>query len=112
MMLASLSIVLIMRASCYIEKKDRCMLLIRSFIGTAGFTMITFGVSMVPLTVQNTVFNTAPIWASILGYFCLGEAITSFEIVALVLSFGAVVSIALAKEGDEGADSRTYETGS
>ena len=108
MMLASLPIVLIMRASCYIEKKDRCMLLIRSFIGTVGFTLITFGVSMVLLTVQNTVFNTAPIWASILGYLCLDEAINSFEIVALVLSFGDVVCIAFAKEGDEGTNSRTY----
>mmetsp|Transcript_3783 Transcript_3783/g.4336 ORF Transcript_3783/g.4336 Transcript_3783/m.4336 type:complete len:91 (-) Transcript_3783:464-736(-) len=56
---------------------------------------------MVPLTVQNTIFNTGPIWASILGWLFLKETITRFEIVALVLSFSAVVCIALSKHESE-----------
>ena len=85
-------------ACLLIEKKDRCLLLGRSVIGYAGYTMMTFGVNMVPLSVQNTLYNTAPIWASILGYCFLNEGISMFESIALILSFGAVACIALSKD--------------
>lgn len=49
---------------------------------------------MVPLMVQNTIFNTAPFWASLLGYCFAGESITRFEGLAILLSFGGVILIA------------------
>ena len=55
-----------------------------------------YGVPLVPLVVLNTVMNTAPFWASIIGWFFLNESISSFEIVAMVLSFGGVVLITMA----------------
>ena len=67
----------------------------RCVVGTIGFTSITFGVALVPLVVQNTIFNTAPFWASLLGWLFLKESITTFEIIAMILSFGGVVTIAL-----------------
>lgn len=48
---------------------------------------------MVPLLVQNTIFNTAPFWASILGWLFNRERITNFEILALILSFVGVLCI-------------------
>ena len=70
------------------------LLVIRSVIGTIGFTCLTFGMAFIPLVVQNTIFNTAPFWTSLLGWVFLGEAMSAFEIVALVLSFGGVILIA------------------
>ena len=79
-------------------------------IGTIGFTSITFGVALVPLVVQNTIFNTAPFWASLLGFCFLKEYITKFEICAMVFSFGGVCMIsapnreATAEVADEGSE--------
>ena len=50
-MIASLLLVLCKGESLYVEKKDRCILLSRNFFGLAGFIMINFGVTMVPLSV-------------------------------------------------------------
>lgn len=40
-------------------------------------------------------FNTLPFWASIMGYFLLGEKLNPVENVALVLSFAIIATIAL-----------------
>ena len=89
-----------------IEPQDRVLLITRSLVATIGFTTITFGVAMVPLVVQNTIFNTAPFWSSLLGWIFLSEAITPFEIVAMILSFGAIILITMssALKNDETAD--------
>ena len=111
-----------MKQSFFIQKQDRCVLAVRSLMGMIGFTAITFGVAMIPLLVQNTIFNTAPFWASLLGWIFLGEAITRFETVAMFLSFAGVVMIALAPQllgsddevevSEAGEDGKvTYSTG-
>ena len=70
-----------------------------------------YGVPLVPLVVLNTVMNTAPFWASIIGWFFLNESISSFEIVAMVLSFGGVVLITMANnvKGNEIVDTSEEE---
>ena len=70
-----------------------------------------YGVPLVPLVVLNTVMNTAPFWASIIGWFFLNESISSFEIVAMVLSFGGVVLITMANnvKGNEIVDTLEEE---
>lgn len=82
-------------------------------IGTLGFTTITFGVALVPLVVQNTIFNTAPFWASLLSFCFLKEYITKFEICAMILSFGGVCMISVPNEatGEEIADEESEEVG-
>lgn len=70
------------------------ILLVRCFVGATGYTCITFGISMVPLVVQNTIFNMAPFWTFFLGWLFLNDGISSFEIFALVCSFGGVLLIA------------------
>ena len=101
MIVSSVILVLVMRVSIRIEEKDRWMLLFRSLLGTIGFSFNCFGIAMVPLTIQSTIFNTGPIFASILGCVFLKEIISYFEIVALVLSFGAVICIAFSKDEKE-----------
>ena len=48
---------------------------------------------MIPLVVQNTIFNTSPFWASLLAYFMLKERITQCEIIAMVISFIGILII-------------------
>ena len=74
------------------------MLAVRSIIGTIGFTCMTFGVTMIPLVAQNTIFNTSPFWATLLAWCIFKERITCFEIIALILSFAGVCLIALSKK--------------
>ena len=71
------------------------MLAARCSIGVIGFITFTIGVPLVPLVVQNTIFNTAPFWASLLGYIFLSEAMSPLEIAAMIMSFGGVVLIAM-----------------
>mmetsp|Transcript_80 Transcript_80/g.111 ORF Transcript_80/g.111 Transcript_80/m.111 type:complete len:135 (+) Transcript_80:200-604(+) len=81
-----------------VAPSDRLLLFLRSLIGTTGYTCFAFGIGMVPLLVQNTIFNSAPFWSSILSCVFLGEKMAAFEIVALFLSFGGVLCIAFSKE--------------
>ena len=53
---------------------------------------------MVPLVVSMTIFNTAPFWTFLIGWIVLREAMSWFEIIALVLSFGGIILIAFAKQ--------------
>ena len=71
--------------------------MIRSALGLISFITLTFGTAMVPLVVSMTIFNTAPFWTFLIGWIVLREAMSWFEIIALVLSFGAIVLIAFAK---------------
>ena len=79
-------------ASFYVQPDMRKPLFIRAAIGTIGFTCITFGVAMLPLLVQNTILNTAPFWASLIGFFALGERLLCFEIVAMFCSFSIIIN--------------------
>ena len=79
--------------SFHVQRRDRCPMILRCVIDLCGYIGIIFGVPMVPLIVMSTIFQTAPFWASILGYFVLGETISCFEIVAMILSFGGMICI-------------------
>ena len=66
-----------------------------------SYTCITFGISMVPLVVQYTIFNMAPFWTFFLGWCFLKEKVNLFEIFALICSFGGVLLIATAEQSDD-----------
>ena len=46
----------------------------------------------------------APFWAFFLGWLLLGDGISSFEIIALVCSFGGVLLIATSPEDEVDSD--------
>lgn len=48
-----------------LEPHDRCWMILRGLLCATGITCMTYGIAMIPLTLQNTIFNTGPIWASI-----------------------------------------------
>ena len=58
---------------------------------------------MVPLVVSMTIFNTAPFWTFFIGWVILREAMSPFEIFALVLSFCGILLIAFGKSATETA---------
>ena len=53
---------------------------------------------MIPLVAQNTIFNTAPFWATLLGWCFLREGVSKFEIFAMIMSFIGVCLIATSKQ--------------
>ena len=81
-------------SSIKVEKQDRCKVFVFTLFGTFGFVFLLFGVSMVPLLVQSTLLNTAPFWASLLGFAFLRESLSRVEIMALFLSFTGVFLVA------------------
>ena len=91
-------------ATLYIEKQDKCKVIAFTLAGSFGIIFLLLGVTMVPLLVQSTLFNTAPFWASLLGCFFLNESLTRIEIVALFLSFAGVVLVAVSSRLDETED--------
>ena len=82
----------------------------RSLVGLIGFTAATFGIPLVPLVVFNTTMNTAPIWASILGWFFLKEKMLRTEVFALVLSFIGVLMIAFSNSEPEKSQSEERQS--
>lgn len=97
----SFLITVVGQKSFFVEPNLRKVLLLRSVLGTIGFTTLTFGVALVPLVVQNSIFNTAPFWATALGYLILNEKIGILEIFAMILSFAAVLTISVSQARTE-----------
>ena len=95
-----------------IPKGQKSIILCRSLSATIALTSITFGIAMVPIVVQTTIFNTAPFWTTFLAWCVLGDKISCFEIVAMIISFGGVVLIALSSthEKDEEEQQKELET--
>ena len=94
------------KESFYIEKSDRCALFLRCVLDLCGYVGTVFGLPLVPLIVMSTIFQTAPFWASILGYFVIGETISRFELVAMFASFGGIICICISsrQHADDGKD--------
>ena len=100
-MTVSTTIVLFRGMNLKVDKELRAPLFIRSAIGCIGLTSLSFGAVLVPITVQMTIGNLGPFFASLLAFFLVGERITRFELVAMVLSFGAIVMISFARSNKE-----------
>ena len=94
------------RESFYIEKNNRCALFLRCVLDLICYIGCVFGLPLVPLIVMSTIFQTAPFWASILGYFVIGETISCFEIIAMFASFGGIICICISsrQHADDGKD--------
>ena len=71
-------------------------------IGVVDFISFITGLPLVPLVVMDTILNTGAFWAALLSWFCLGESISKFEVVAMALSFIGVVLVALSNNEEEG----------
>ena len=68
----------------------------RTTIGWSLLVVSIVGNSLVPITVQQTLTNTTPFWASIFAYFYVHESISRLEAISMLVSFAAVVLITFA----------------
>ena len=101
LIMSTAAVVFLNGASFRIAKQDRWLVIVRSLLGTLAFTSFAFGLGMVSLLAFNTILNTVPMWAGILGFLFLSEKLSLLEIVALFLSFGGVLCIAFAGKDDQ-----------
>ena len=68
----------------------------------ASFCLVTavfaymLGFCMVPMVLEIALINTAPLFASLMGYLILGEKISRYELRIIVLSFLTVIIMAQA----------------
>ena len=59
-----------------VPKHLRNGLLVRTIVGLIGFNAFVYGVKILPMFIMSIINNTAPFWASILGYFILNEKVS------------------------------------
>ena len=74
----------------------------RLFVGWLHIVVYIIGNTLIPITINQTLANTAPFWAAIFAHFLVNEGIRKIEIVAMIISFGAVCLITWSSSsGDE-----------
>ena len=69
------------------------MVLLRSILGTSCFVTFTWAIGLAPLTLVIVLFNTAPFWGSLLGYWINNEPIIKIEYVAMFICFAGILGI-------------------
>lgn len=92
--LVSMIIIYVSSSTLEVRKDMRRTLFVRSVIGVAGNTAMTFGIVLIPLVYQQTINGTTPFWAALAGYIVIGETIGNFTKAAMLVSFCGVVIIA------------------
>lgn len=99
------TIVALTRTDLYVPKQDRKLLLLRCFIGLTASYAYLMAVDYLPVSIAMILFFTGPFWATIMGFFFLGEKVALYEMAAMVVAFCGVVVISTSnKQSDEMAD--------
>ena len=68
-------------------------LFIRCFVGSVAFIFVTKTIDYLPLTVFQSISNTSPFAAALLGFLWLGEKLSIFQIVAMLCCFGGITIV-------------------
>mmetsp|Transcript_17577 Transcript_17577/g.16800 ORF Transcript_17577/g.16800 Transcript_17577/m.16800 type:complete len:217 (-) Transcript_17577:203-853(-) len=79
-------------------------LILRSFLGLVAFNLSVVVASLIPLSIMMLVTYTSGFWASIMGYFILGDVLQLNEIIAMLLGYTGIAFIIMCN-GDHGPDS-------
>jgi drug/metabolite transporter (DMT)-like permease len=80
----------------------------RSFFGILAVIVMSYTITLLPLSVYFVLFNLAPFWTSFLGYLINGEGIYAVEIGAMVLCIACVIGISLGKSEEVGDKPQEY----
>jgi len=73
------------------------LMLTRNIAGVVGFTALVYALKLLPMGLYMILVNTSPFISTSLSYCFLQEKMRNIELSAMVLSFIAVVVIALSK---------------
>ena len=58
-----------------VPRENRPLIMLRSLIGTIGFTTLVFSVQILPLFIVQIIYNMSPFWAGLIAYVFLGESV-------------------------------------
>ena len=92
-----------------IPENARKVFFTRTTLGWILVVVSMVGNSLVPITVQQTITNTTPFWASIFAYCLVNESISGLEAASMVASFGAVVLITFSQANNDETDAPKHE---
>ena len=116
---AGVGLILMASYMCYLRcnpfvelpRRHYVKMVVRSLLGTWGFILFYYCIQLIPITLHMVVFQTSPVWTSIVAVLFLKEKLMKFEYVAMVLSFGGVIFVAFASTGAmTNADSSSQQT--
>ena len=75
-------------------------LIIRCVMGTMTFFLVTKAVTLLPLTIFQVVTNISPFIAGLIARVWLGEKLSYFQLICMVLCFGGIAIVTLSKSSD------------
>jgi drug/metabolite transporter (DMT)-like permease len=73
-------------------------LIIRTLCGVVTFIFLFQGIKNLPLVEVAIITNTVPIFTAIFAYYILGEFISLFYKLAMLVSFSGVLLLILGKD--------------
>lgn len=85
-------------------KEYRGIMAVRATFGQITFILFMSCLALLPLAIQMVIFQTSPFWAAIIARIFLKEAMSNLEIVAMIISFGGVMTIAFANPDAAGGE--------
>lgn len=65
----------------------------RSALGFIGNNLMIAATALLPLSILIIITNTNVFWASLFGYYFLGDRLSRIEIFAMILGFGGIYLI-------------------
>ena len=80
--------------------EQRPLVLNRALFGAAAYGGMVLAVGNVSIFLFTIILNTTPFWTAMLGYYFLGEALTSFEFLCMIGCFAGVVTLTLSNESE------------
>ena len=83
-------------------------LIVRCVSGTTCFIMVTITVKMIPITIFQIISNVAPFNSGLLAFVWLGERLSWFQIICMLICFSGIVLVTLSK-GDISEDEDSDE---
>jgi drug/metabolite transporter (DMT)-like permease len=81
-----------------LAKKYWGIVAFRAVTGFTVFAFFVYAITLMPLALYMVLVETNPFWTSILCLIILKEQIKNFEFAAMMICFGGVACIALAKD--------------
>jgi drug/metabolite transporter (DMT)-like permease len=76
-------------------------MLARNVMGLIGFTALVYGLKYLPMGLFMIIVNTAPFWATLLGFLFLREGVKWHEAIGMAISFTAIVVLSQLKTESE-----------
>ena len=85
----------------FVPKDMHLLMLIRNMAGLVGFTALVYALKFLPMGLYMILVNTSPFISTSLSYCFLQEKMRNIELMAMLLSFLAVIVIAISKPPQE-----------